>query len=127
MIRVSQLRIGNWVNRGESTEESNYQRVYNLVGGSRSERSINEYPEDDYEAIRLTPAILTKCGFEEIAKNFYFPLGACIGKLVADSDNDILCVEYVTGDYALANPVYYVHQLQNLYFSLTGKEFKLDL
>ena len=73
-----------------------------------------------YEPIPLTPEILVKAGFVNGKLNKFYVFG-----------NGNLTVEGYEADY---NGLYignikniYVHQLQNLYFALTGDELNIEL
>lgn len=104
-------------------------------------------------SISLTTEILRKNGFEERTDDgHYFTL--CIEKLRTNDSGEYLkpddlekgeCVVYL-GVWQLGTSIFerkfvgqrpssvsvplriqYVHQLQNLYFALTGKELKIEL
>jgi len=72
----------------------------------------------DYYRILLTPAILEKCGFIKVKKTEYY--------IVSNKDaGTILIVNVIDNEYSLSCfPVVfqYLHQLQNLYYSLTNTE-----
>lgn len=79
---------------------------------------------DDVSPIPLSPDILEKCGFENVYENKWA--------------NDLVEIQhYELGDwYELLNgeertnwthQVKYVHQLQNLYYSLTNQELNIHL
>jgi len=132
MITANELRIGNWV-----------------IGANKELFQIDGYGianveafQCDIEPIPLTPEILEKCGFEDISdkkgvidpitkEEFkedwirfvigleYTPEGAYKCKMELELDEEGW---YVDHHYVY---VKYLHQLQNLYFALTGTELAL--
>lgn len=132
MITVQELRIGNWVQRPESVRIDILDdgKIYWLVD-SLMIRDCEYYNDNwAFEPIPLTPEILEKCGFKKNSEYFTNHL----------TDGDI---ESVTGailyiqmysnnifEFVTCSDTYnghsiqikYLHQLQNLYFSLTGEE-----
>jgi hypothetical protein len=98
MIQVSELRIGNWFYIGEMIGQCN--------ADSFKDTSI-------FDPIPLTPEILEKCGFVFERINFYW--------------KDPMSIVSLGGGFLyLANQrhvnIFYLHQLQNLYFALTNSE-----
>ena len=91
----------------------------------------NEWQEKkitDLEPIPLTPEILEKCGFKKhefgdgyLKNKIYYILPMRIGF--------DFCILYSITEHKKINLKYieYVHQLQNLYFSLTGEELNAPL
>lgn len=79
------------------------------------------------ESVLLTPEILEKCGFEK--RNGYHILVSANHRLsyYDDTDEWELC-HYSKLDY-IQIPVYpkHLHQLQNLYFALTGTELDVNI
>ena len=73
--------------------------------------------------IPLTEDWLLKFGFVEKAK-FFYKEGFCIGYLTTE---DNLQIEYCIAGHGgwKVLELKYVHQLQNLYFFLTGEELKI--
>jgi len=78
-------------------------------------------PLASFEPIVLTVELLEKAGFEKTKHLFttYFETDGLRLK-VEDDDFQPVC-----GKEAFGLPVQYVHQLQNLYYSLTGKELDI--
>ena len=132
-MEATELRIGNHVEK--SLKSGNGRKVFDKIRIS----DINHIYEKDgsfnYEPIPLTEEILLKCGFKilkhEFDSTFYsinildtvvylrpsylsgFYWGFMLDKLEAEI-NDCKRIEHV-------------HQLQNLYFALTGKELEINL
>ncbi len=113
MIDVKELRIGNWIRNVEGDREE----VVNL--DFFRWLSVEEYDLEYYEPIQLTKEWFLKFGYNEVAPDCY---------LMGDYYTDIVSSEvrfYLDGDscrYYIT--VKHVHQLQNLYFALTGEELK---
>ena len=117
MINPVELRIGNFIYR---------------QNGFHDKISAYDFEHANFEALNpipLTPEILGKSGFDSGVGGFF----------IKDSDGDWLLFNglvngvlepdmYYTGANISekAKPKY-LHQLQNLYFALTGEELKIEL
>lgn len=120
MIRANEFRIGNWVEARDGKNKSYVQvdgflfwhfQLANADGGQAIE--INSvYP------IPLTSEILEACGFE-LKEDRYFEKGRVV---IYDFGGGI----YTLYQYVLPE-IKYLHQLQNLYFALTGTELEIKL
>lgn len=114
MIKANELRIGNWI-----LPEHNLDGDFHLVTGI-GEGSVNGYIQDWYSPIPLTPEILEKCGFEATngieIKNYIWLVIHC------DSGEANIYNIYKNETLQLRIECKYLHQLQNLYFALTGEE-----
>lgn len=123
MIEAKQLRIGNWVNFDNRnwlinsvTKDFPYLETIEFGFGIVEYRNI--------EPIPLTPEILEKCGFDPTSKGFF-----------KHPNWYNVSLKYIRGTYSLrfnftdivATNIDYVHQLQNLYFALTGEELTINL
>lgn len=121
MIDPKQLRIGNYVKQGVvmSIKENTARIEYQLYGVDT--RSFVDYC--DIEPIPITEELLLKFGFEsnpyqdryEYNKWFFVECLKTRGKLE-------LWFEFNNRNVEL----YYVHDLQNLYYSLTGEELQVS-
>lgn len=123
-LQARQLRIGNLVNFAEDGV------IFEVVGVSNDGLYVKNSEEETYiemelfEPIPLTEECLVRFGFEFINNEFY------------RSQNSELCL-YLTVNKNKMIPEYngkrlvtgydfkHVHQLQNLYFALTGEELTL--
>jgi hypothetical protein len=133
MIKANELRIGNYIQVGGNTIDTCQTYKPNKVTAYVINAIVEENEErgDDYilsvwQPIKLTEDILIKCGFskwldldeEEYWRNeielreFYF----------GDNDSN-------NGFYYDAESVHvkYLHELQNLFFALTGEELQVNL
>lgn len=107
MINPKDLRIGNYLRiKGSDT----------IIQVEPYLLSISELI--NYKAVVLTPEILEKCGFvmhmtKQLWKNGNFYLHHYL------VSNNEYCFKY--RDFT-SSSIQYLHQLQNLYFALTGTE-----
>ena len=115
MVQANELRIGN--------------KILGIAAGiliTVDMHFFNECYDDDtmldwYMPITLTEDVLVNCGFEKV-KSDYGP---------AETDDYTLGILYfdmanqstkISGKYCLSFIPESLHQLQNLYFALTGSE-----
>lgn len=83
---------------------------------------------EDLEPIPLTEDVLVKCGFEKAGNHYY---KKSIGEYLELawhflSDNSI-CLQTKGSGSKERTHVVHLHQLQNLYFALAGKELNVEL
>lgn len=117
-MKVNELRIGNWINVGGELNEFDIADFCDIFDNG------NKWFKDLFKAIPLTEEWLVKFGFSHISKNDYqSPYEFLI------FDIKLLCFADIQGDdeERIFSPieVKYVHQLQNLYFALTGEELEI--
>ena len=116
MIQANELRIGNWV---YDTRTVGSRVGLPVVLNEKVVKRILEYDVDYYEPIPLTPEILEKCGFEKIYESkihsTYWING--LSYYYWHERN----IQYASFK-GLELESKYLHQLQNLYFALTGEE-----
>jgi hypothetical protein len=129
MILPQELRLGN---KGWWDEEK--QIRYTICMSDFC--SLDVF--DKVEPIVLTPEILEKCGFKwETDKKTHLQLDLPeqemnhrnIGFYYKDGEPEIFQMymdDYFDGYFQCLLPQY-LHQLQNLYYSLTGTELKIEL
>lgn len=122
-MKAEELRIGNKVYRVfDSISDPNDTEVVSL--GSINSITNTFVCKDDcigsldeLQHIPLTEEILLKCGFVKCKMSNVFYLG----------DFEILLPTYFKYKDAHLIKIKYLHQLQNLYFALTGKELKIEM
>jgi hypothetical protein len=131
MVNASELRLGNMVlhksNGRISMVSSDYVHFDLLSKGETS----------SFFPVVLKPELLTKCGFIE---NKDYPLAPqsrefiLVLPVIGSNKNEIYgyvknngeCFARATVNGAVAsNNFFHLHQLQNLYYMLTGKELEV--
>lgn len=131
MIDIKELRIGNWVYENhlgkKDTVASIYSNGYVQLNVMRSSSNL-----DYISPISLTPEILEKCGFVKLsynrgnAKTTYIYGGAF--EICFASNNHITTYICATNsEYDIKVNCKYLHQLQNIFYDLTGKELEINL
>ncbi len=140
-MQANELRVGNWIESNSKYVQFNYS---SYPMGNEINRVIYFYSNKkghDGEhnnlanliPIPLTSEILLKCGFE--IENSY-------SMKISIVDNDYLLYDYRQSIILIIeknpgaefkiifcpyNQTIYLHQLQNLYFALIGKELNINL
>ena len=145
MIKVKELRIGNFISDDEGVlskvtgfapfehsvrcdEEEGCHILVDCYHANGSRRTGRETDSPECNPIPLTPEWLERCGLEykephyikrplSISKNFYRDgSGSYNGFVLRHKFEDCMQVLVIN----------YVHQLQNLYFALTGEELTIN-
>lgn len=121
-MNAQELRIGNFVEK--SLKSGNGRSVINAIGCQDIVKIYEGTGSFNYAPIKMTEDIIVKCGFVEIFKSemhatfyitdlsFYFWYND--GK------------QYVNFKGAHIDCTY-IHELQNIYYCLTGKELSINL
>jgi hypothetical protein len=139
-MQAKDLRLGNWLiihGRPEKVESISYDEL--LKSNGIDEHYINRSNLKDIRPIPLTAELLEKSGFEINGfKQFDFPIHK-YSKLVLDlnggyiwlRESDIKGESFKDDIVCLWNRDYkkdfYLHQLQNLFYSLSGEELEVKL
>lgn len=120
MIKASELRIGNRVMR--CNEFGEWEDVILLPGMIVD---CSEFP-DLYKPIPLTAEILEKCWFtKEEGFEKEYSLDAMKGKLWINWSKEMgIYLGYRDLRFHPDYDIDYLHQLQNVYFALTGEELQ---
>jgi len=112
-MKPNELRIGNWI-------QFRYTETPVRITLGDFVREYNDEHLEDYEPIPLTEEWLLKFGFENYSMNL-------------DEDGFThVDVSFLSGgvEVYINDMIYphikHVHQLQNLYFALTGEELQTD-
>jgi hypothetical protein len=115
-----ELRIGNWV----MIDPSNIpQQVCDVMCDSVNTDKVQGAHYGLVDAILLTEEWLLKFGFEiRRIKDITNYTSHKLDLYQYLSNNNKIFFEYSDGDVEIK----YVHQLQNLYFALTGEELKYE-
>lgn len=132
MIDVRELRIGNkLIFRGQVvTVDAVYDNPDAGIVGIRGYETEFQNQAAEFSPIPITLDILEKCGFMpdmggcSLQGDFWY-LGLCD----IDSNDVHFTLAYGIGllNEAAARHIKYIHQLQNIFFFLTGEELKVNL
>lgn len=125
-MNLQELRIGNYVSMNFDKEGQEYiiptivkeLSEVNCRVLSKGEVFVTHY--DNIKPIPLTEDILLKCGFEKRVDNVCNESHFVLGKFIV-RDDFVLC------DIDIHVVITTLHQLQNLYFALTGEELNIEL
>ena len=124
-MKASELRLGNWVQTKKYQTKVIVKHIYSehMIGCGDLNDDYDEFDPmiEDIEPIPLTEEWLVKFGFEY--KEMYYQ-----SKYLVALNDCFIIAERVTGLFyvdAPNNELKHVHQLQNLYFALTGKELTI--
>jgi hypothetical protein len=137
-IAINELRIGNWVYPNDENATP-----YPVLGLLKDKwiccwenviGDIEYVKYSDAQPITLTPEILKKCGFEKVkdGKMPYWKLVINRTEVISieedwsvglNATDETSSQGYATNE----NRCKYLHQLQNLYFALTGQELTINL
>lgn len=118
-MKANELRIGNWYQEDWITGEFSQITVKDI------EFLVDDPLDDHYRPIEITEEWLLKFGFEESYQYYMFPcpynleLGY-FGSINGSKKGYVLIT--LIGEM---EGIRYVHQLQNLFFALTGKELTI--
>lgn len=133
MIQARDLRLGNAFEYLIEDKIEGNQWILNIIDAEDISTSVY-HPETfskHYRPIHLTPEILEKCGFELDHANSCYEVGVYRnGKGNGLSiENEISKKTVIVKQHGafntsmiIHNSIRYLHQLQNLYFALTGEE-----
>ncbi|GEO11386.1 hypothetical protein [Segetibacter aerophilus] len=133
MIDASELRIGNYILHKASVRilpvKCTFQHFELMAKGLAK----------DIFPIPLKPDILQKCGFVENKKYYLLPDARefiLTLPVMGNSKNEVYAylnsnkesyARATVNDLVISNNFYYLHQLQNLYYVLLGKELDVML
>ncbi len=127
MIKANELRIGNDVyynGKHISISPEGLRELFYL--SNTHTKSLTDKRE--YTPIRLTTEILEKCGFLKdetegwISDIYELDLGRKAFRIQLSTESMILRFDAGCNWSSATESPEYVHQLQNLYFALTGEE-----
>lgn len=117
-MKATELRIGNWVDQ----PNKGVTKVTSILNDLQIKTETG-YVDKYCRPIPLTEEWLVKFGFEYShrlgSRSFYNIVNLYIEISVPNSS------VYYTSKQELICYIEYVHQLQNLYFALTGEELEL--
>jgi hypothetical protein len=124
MINPSELRFGNYV-IVENYNSKYWNKIGKVEGFTRNAEyvslDINQnsaFYLKDIEPIPLTEEILIKCGFEKPDRGCFQYKGIRLTQI-----RDL----YFRGNFPIKADIKYLHQLQNLVFSLLNEELTIKI
>jgi len=136
MITANQLRIGNYIASDHFKDRDVIVKVRFIL----NDHAIVEHPngvsdpllyKGEMRAIKLTEEILLKCGFRFDKSTSDIKLFLTVPNLSLEIHATFyhgkFVIELVNHLVPIVTEVEYLHQLQNLYFALTGKELEVNL
>jgi hypothetical protein len=129
MITAQDVRVGNWLKSHLTGEyvKVDWLVIKHLLDGNI--QSVYQPSIPVYEPVVLTPEILERAGFIQIAeiKNTFFRgLYSLRKEKVLDNPAWEFYIHYGGGFMRLSD-IDYLHQLQNLFFALCGTEIDINL
>lgn len=121
-MNAKDLRIGNWIT---ISPLGLVQQVIDCMSDSINTKYHESIPLDWIEPILLTELWMSRFGFKSVGiGGNIFEYKDSIGgdhRFVIESDG-ILLYPQIDFDVCCFSEFKYVHQLQNLYFAITGEE-----
>lgn len=114
MIKANELRIGNLVEGKDGV-------ILPVV--AFAVEAVNGDNRFGFNPIPLTPEILEKCGFE---KNGCFYNVDNFQLMYGYTREEGKFFHFCLDEIVAFPPFKYLHELQNLYFALTGKELNVN-
>ena len=133
MINASELRLGNYVLHKAGV------RILPVACSFKHFELLATGFAKDFFPIALKPDMLLKCGFIENKKYYQYPEArefVLTLPVMGNNKNEIYAyinsnkesyARAAVNDLVISNNFYYLHQLQNLYYGLMGKEFEVVL
>jgi hypothetical protein len=125
MLKPNELRIGNWVHHKLNWSHRNDQNALKEFDFQIDERDFHGYCEctllfeSDLEPILINEDWLLKIGF--IKTDLGYEINTFVLKFICWNET-----QYFYGSITdIIVEIHYIHQLQNLYFAITGKELTL--
>jgi len=127
MIQANELRIGNLVDiLHPISKKWNFERIKAKTIANIEHNPNHDLIVNNIAPIPLTPEILEKCGFKLYGKNNWFYIFE--ENFSIEYTNYLGEFYYFMCGYSYSHSkIEYLHQLQNLYFALTGNEFEINL
>lgn len=129
MIDTVELRIGNLIYE-QVLGNISIVGTYGKIVYAKKDGNTYSLTDEYISPIELTEDILIKCGFEYVKNE---EMSECLGgdmSLYKKNKIEIFLPEgscNVLMNYEFENRVQYLHQLQNLFYCLTGKELEITL
>ena len=122
-ITTSDLRLGNWLYESDKSkfpmqvEGIGKDWIYLNFEGNESD--VFENTDKEIYPIPLNKQLLENIGFK--FSNDY----AYLGEFTLNYYKDGFMISVNENDRHITEPISFVHELQNLYYALTGKELEI--
>lgn len=129
MIKIEEIRIGNWFRHNETWCYKDNTGAFNFQWDERDWYAVGEltFGFHDISPIVLTSDILIDAGFLKTSGDLpKWVKGITFMKSDEKEDCFFLCASRILNRDGLVY-VKYVHQLQNLYYWLCGEELNIKL
>lgn len=127
-LKCTDLRIGNWIKYEDKlVQVVQLSSLMILCQRDENQFLVNCAPKE-FQPIELTEEILVKIGFEKFVKSFRMELSGC--RLDYFIDKTLYIYKKHTNCCLIKDleiKCEYIHQLQNSFFLLTGKELEVEL
>ena len=123
-MNIRELRIGNILNNGEHyCVVIKIDAIEEVIQTTKLKGSPSFFESTPIKAVPLTDDWLTKFGFNEVGDKVVMVDSSFHSIQIIQEGNVLLWDD--SGDSISLNDIKYVHQLQNLYFALTGEELTI--
>lgn len=121
-MKASELRIGNLVNHNVFGNCQITALDYEMICIQRNDLDIKEWFDlDVFKPIKTTKDRLVDLGFEQYNSKWWNK-----SILWIDPKDVTICIGDEFKQVNIRNQKNFIHQIQNLYFSLTGVELQLS-
>lgn len=124
-MKAIELRIGNWI------QDKKDRQIDTLLVAHLGEGLINYWNEEVYQPILLEKDWLLRLGFihndDEKLNIFFYGIRVGGSTLSVNPDNGVAWITRNENILNVPGLIKHVHQLQNLYYALTGEELTLKV
>lgn len=133
MIKTDELMIGNYIQDMEGNIYKIFSFSYTLIQCDKIEGGSHIFEDEEVKPIPLTKEWLKKLGFyvenskDRLSIEAWGPGHPSQRFNIDFKDDKILLISRYqeSHDFLKMRHIVYIHQLQNLYFSLTGEKLTL--
>lgn len=115
-MKAEELRIGNFIEQGKVFEVKPYHVRVSYWHVHKQQDAMSLVKLDECEPIPLSEEVLLKCGFKDY-EGWYQKEGIQLYRI-----RDL----YFRGNFPIKADIVHLHQLQNLFYSLTGEELEVS-
>ena len=122
-MEANEIRVGNWLNDPRQYDPKFFPKTD--TGYFKATARDIQYA-DEFEPIKLTEEILLKCGFYKTGITELYLLTDTINISWIEEDPTVIEINSAN-IYSYIVNCEFLHQLQNLYFALTGQELEINL